>query len=141
MSATLLATVARTAVPRIALRRVLALDAVVTAGNGLAYAVFSAPLGRLLGVGATTLFGLGLFLTAYGAGVGLLASRSRTPALPVKFVIEANWAWAALSLVSLFTWLSPTTAGAVWIPAQALTVASFALLQQLALRSTGSGGQ
>ncbi|MFE2274746.1 hypothetical protein ACFXB4_36695 [Streptomyces lavendulae] len=141
MSATLFAGFARTTVPQTALRRFLALDAVVTTGNGLAYALFGAPLGRLLGVPGPTLLGLGLFLTAYGAGVAGLASRRRPPVLPVKFVIEANYAWAALSLLSLVLWFSPTTAGVVWIPAQALTVTCFALLQQLALRATGSGTQ
>ncbi|MFF4579520.1 hypothetical protein [Streptomyces sp. NPDC001389] len=136
MSANLLSGFVRTTVPQTALRRFLALDAVVTTGNGLAYAVFSGPLGRLLGVDPSALFALGLFLTAFGAGVGRLASLRRPPALPVRFVIEANYAWAALSLVSLAVWFSPTTAGAVWIPAQALTVASFALFQQLALRAT-----
>lgn len=140
MSATLLTAVARTPVPRLALRRVLALDAVVTAGNGLAYAAFSAPLGRLLGVGQGLLLGLGALLLVYGAGVALLASRPQPPALPVKLVIETNCAWAALSLVAVFAWFSPTAAGAVWIPAQALVVASFALLQHLALRA-GSGSQ
>lgn len=140
MSATLLDAVARTTVPRTALRRVLALDAVVTAGNGLAYAAFSAPLGRLLGVGPELLLVLGVALALYGAGVGWLASRRQPPALPVRFVVEANYAWAALSLVALFVWLAPTTAGAVWIPAQAVVVAAFALLQQLALRA-GSGSQ
>lgn len=53
----------------------------------------------------------------------------------MKFVIEANYAWAALSLVSLFLWDAPTTAGLVWIPLQALTVAALALFQRLALRS------
>ncbi|MEU9717495.1 hypothetical protein [Streptomyces sp. NPDC047976] len=139
MSATLLGSIARTTAPQTMLRRFLALDAVVTTGNGLAYAAFSAPLGRLLGVGQTTLFELGLFLTAFGAGVGWLASRRRPPVFPVKFVIEANYAWAALSLVSLAVWFEPATAGTVWIPAQALTVAGFALLQQLALRSAGEG--
>lgn len=141
MSATLLAGLARTTVPETALRRVLALDAVVTGGNGLAYAVFAAPLGRLLGVDRPVLLVLGLLLAAYGAGVGLLASRRRPQALPVRCVIEVNYVWAALSLLSLFLWFSPTAAGAVWIPAQALVVASFAVLQQLALRSTGSGAQ
>ncbi|MGO4463590.1 hypothetical protein AB4039_40955 [Streptomyces sp. M-16] len=141
MSATLFAGFARTTVPQTALRRFLALDAVVTTGNGLAYAVFSAPLGRLLGVAGPALLGLGLLLTAFGAGVGLLASRHRPPVLPVRFVIEVNYAWAALSLLSLALWFSPTTAGAVWIPAQALIVACFALLQQLALRAAGSGSQ
>ncbi|MER7461363.1 hypothetical protein [Streptomyces sp. NPDC097981] len=140
MSATLLGSVARTTVPQTALRRFLALDSVVTTGNGLAYAAFSAPLGRLLGVGQAALLELGVFLALFGAGVGWLASRRRPPVLPVKFVIGANCAWAALSLVSLLLWDAPTTAGLVWIPMQALTVASFALLQQLALRSA-SGPQ
>ncbi|KOY57525.1 MULTISPECIES: hypothetical protein [unclassified Streptomyces] len=141
MSATLLGSVARTTVPQTALRRFLALDSVVTTANGLAYAAFSAPLGRLLGVGQAALLELGLFLTLYGAGVGWLASRRRPPVLAVKGVIEANCAWVALSLVSLFLWEAPTTAGLVWIPAQALTVAGFALLQRLALRQTASGPQ
>ncbi len=140
MSATLIGSVARTTVPQTALRRFLALDAVVTGGNGLVYAAFGAPLGRLLGIGAGTLLELGIFLTAFGAGVGWLASRRRPPAFPVKCVIEANYAWAVLSLVSLFLWEAPTTAGLVWIPMQAATVASFALLQQLALREA-SGPQ
>ncbi|WP_371618751.1 hypothetical protein [Streptomyces sp. NBC_00454] len=135
MSATLLTAVARTAVPQAALRRFLALDSVVTTGNGLAYAAFSAPLGRLLGLGQGLVLGLGAFLVFYGAGVGLLASRRQPPVFPVRLVIESNYAWAALSLVALVAWFTPTTAGAVWIPAQALTVASFALLQQLALRA------
>ncbi|AQT75290.1 MULTISPECIES: hypothetical protein [Streptomyces] len=135
MSATLLAGFARTSVPQLALRRFLALDAVVTTGNGLAYAAFSAPLGRLLGVGPELLLALGVALVLYGAAVGLLASRSRPPALAVKAVVETNYAWAALSLVALAVWFSPTAAGTVWIPAQALTVAGFAVLQQLALRS------
>ncbi|MHC6625400.1 hypothetical protein ACYTFC_04720 [Streptomyces globosus] len=135
MSATLVAGVARTAVPQTALRRFLALDAVVTGANGLAYAAFSAPLGRLLGIGADTLFALGLFLTAYAASVAWTASRRRPPTGPVVLVVEANCAWTALSLVSLFLWDAPTAAGLVWVPAQALTVAGFALLQHLALRA------
>ncbi|MFD9406845.1 hypothetical protein ACFWBN_07440 [Streptomyces sp. NPDC059989] len=135
MSATLLGTLARTTEPQTVLRRFLALDAVVTGSNGLAYVAFSAPLGRLLGVGEGLLAALGVLLAVYGAGVGLLASRRRPPAFAVKAVVETNYAWAALSLVSLFAWFSPTVAGTVWIPAQALTVAGFAVAQQLALRS------
>ncbi|MFJ3513365.1 MULTISPECIES: hypothetical protein [unclassified Streptomyces] len=140
MSATPLAAFARTRVPQTALRRFLALDSVVTTANGLAYVAFSAPIGRLLGVGQGLLPVLGILLVAYGAGVGLLASRRRPPALPVKLVIETNYAWAALSLVSLALWTAPTTAGLVWIPVQAATVAGFAVLQQLALRA-GSAAQ
>ncbi|MFB7466000.1 hypothetical protein ACFCZ1_21305 [Streptomyces sp. NPDC056224] len=137
MSATLPGGITRTTAPQTALRRFLALDSVVTTGNGLAYVAFSAPLGRLLGVGQDLLPALGVLLVLYGAAVGRLASRRRPPALPVKAVIAANYAWAALSLVSLAAWFAPTTAGLVWIPVQAATVAAFAVCQQFALRSVG----
>ncbi|MFJ6934998.1 hypothetical protein [Streptomyces sp. NPDC101132] len=135
MSATLISSIARTAEPQRMLRRFLALDAVVTGANGLVYAAFSEPVGRLLGVGEGLVLELGILLALYGAAVGRLASRREPPALAVKAVVEINLAWAALSVVALLVWFDPTTAGAVWIPAQALTVAGFAVLQQLALRS------
>ncbi|WP_327361164.1 MULTISPECIES: hypothetical protein [unclassified Streptomyces] len=135
MSATLLGSIVRTTVPQGALRRLLALDCVVTTGNGLAYAAFSAPLGRLLGVGQAALLELGLFLVLYGACVGGLAARRRPPVLPVRWVIGSNWAWTGLSLVSLLLWDAPTAVGLVWIPAQALVVAALALLQAPALRA------
>ncbi|MBT2416650.1 hypothetical protein J7F01_35210 [Streptomyces sp. ISL-22] len=134
MSATSLAALARTSDPQTVLRRFLALDAVVTGANGLAYLVVSGPLGRLLGVDPGLLLGLGAFLTVFAAGVGLLASRARPAAFPVRAVIEANLVWAVLSLVALVMWLSPTTAGAVWTVLQALTVAGFAALQYAALK-------
>ncbi|GAA4893464.1 hypothetical protein ACFPM3_16600 [Streptomyces coeruleoprunus] len=137
MSHALLTGLARTTEPLTALRRFLALDAVVTGANGLAYAVASEPLGRLLGVDATLLLELGLFLIVYAAGVGYLASRRRPPATPVKAVVDANLLWAALSIVALVAWLAPTTAGTLWIPAQAATVAGFAALQWTALRASG----
>lgn len=134
MSATQLAALARTSDPQTALRRFLALDAAVTGANGLAYLAVSGPLGRLLGVDPTLLLGLGAFLAVYAAAVALLASRPRPAAFPVRAVIEANLAWAALSFVALAVWLSPSRAGAVWGVLQALTVAGFAALQYAALR-------
>lgn len=50
-------------------------------------------------------------------------------------VIDANLAWAVLSIAALALWLEPSTAGAVWIPLQAMTVAAFAVLQWSALRA------
>ncbi|TLS41106.1 hypothetical protein FE633_38105 [Streptomyces montanus] len=135
MSAAQLAALARTSEPQTMLRRFLALDALVTGANAIAYAAVSGPLGRLLGIGSGMLLGLGLFLLAYAAGVAWLATRRRPPVLPVRAVIEANLAWAALSFVALAVWLSPSTAGAVWVPVQALTVAGFAGLQYMALRA------
>ncbi|MEU7020101.1 hypothetical protein ABZ990_05525 [Streptomyces sp. NPDC046203] len=135
MSQTLLAGLARTTVPRSALRRFLGLDAVVTGVNGIAYLAASGPLGELLGVGRTLLLGLGVFLTLYAAGVAWLASRPQPPALGVRAVVEANLAWAVASVAALALWLEPTTAGAVWTLLQAGTVAGFAALQWAALRA------
>ncbi|GGT06642.1 hypothetical protein [Streptomyces chromofuscus] len=134
MSASQLAALARTTEPQTALRRFLALDAVVTGVNGVAYLVASGPLGRLLGVDSGLLLVLGAVLMAYAAGVALLAARPRPAALPVRAVIETNLAWAALSFLALVLWLTPSTAGAVWGVLQALTVAGFAALQYIALR-------
>ncbi|MGF0169063.1 hypothetical protein ACQF36_00550 [Streptomyces sp. Marseille-Q5077] len=138
MSATSLTALARTSDPQTVLRRFLALDAVVTGANGLAYLVASGPLGRLLGVDSTLLLALGAFLIVYAAAVGLLASRARPAALPVRAVIEANLAWSVLSLAALALWLSPSTAGGVWTVLQALTVAGFAVLQHMALKARQS---
>ncbi|MGW7497400.1 hypothetical protein ACWGKA_24290 [Streptomyces luteogriseus] len=135
MSTIQLAALARTCEPQSMLRRFLALDAVVTGGNALAYLAFSGPLGRFLGADATLLLALGTFLALYAAGVGLLAARRRPPALGVRAVVEANLAWAAVSLVALALWLTPSTPGAVWTVLQALVVAGFAVLQHMALKA------
>ncbi|WP_372352576.1 hypothetical protein [Streptomyces sp. KL116D] len=121
---------------RMWLRRFLALDSVVTTGNGLAYVAASGPLGRFLGIDAGLLLGLGVGLVAYGVAVGALAARTRPPVLAVRAVVEVNLTWTALSLIALFAWLEPSTAGAVWVPLQAVTVGGFAALQHTALRAS-----
>ncbi|MEV7778997.1 hypothetical protein [Kitasatospora sp. NPDC088351] len=121
-----------------ALRGFLALDAVVSGGNGLAYLAFPGQLGDLLGAGRATLLGLGAVLAVFGAAVGVLAARRRPPRLGVLAVIDINLAWVVLSLVAMAAWLEPTTTGLVWIPLQAAVVALFGALQFTALRRTGA---
>ncbi|CAL9606987.1 hypothetical protein [Streptomyces sp. enrichment culture] len=135
MTATTITALARTTEPNTALRRFLALDAIVTGANGLAYLAASGPLADLLGVGRTLLLELGAFLTVYAVAVGALGSRRRPARLPAQAVVEANLAWSALSVAALGLWLSPTTAGTVWTVLQALTVTGFALLQYAALKN------
>ncbi|MEV7277398.1 hypothetical protein [Streptomyces sp. NPDC093111] len=138
MSQALLAGLSRTTRPRSMVRRFLALDAVVTGGNGLAYLAASGPLAELLGVSRGLLLELGVFLTVFAAGVAWLASRPQPPVLGVKAVVDANLLWAALSVVALVAWLEPSTAGAVWTLLQAGTVAGFAALQWGALRANAT---
>ncbi|MFC7843333.1 hypothetical protein [Streptomyces sp. NPDC057382] len=135
MSAIQLAALARTSEPQSMLRRFLALDAVVTGANAVAYLAFSGPLGRFLGVGSDLLLGVGAFLALYTAGVALLAGHRRPPTAAVRAVVEGNLAWTVLSLAALALWLSPSTAGAVWTVLQALAVAGFAAAQHLALKA------
>ncbi|HEX6231865.1 MAG TPA: hypothetical protein VFZ63_01945 [Jiangellaceae bacterium] len=117
------------------LRRVLLLDAVVTAGNGLIYLAASGLVGRLLDVPAGLLVGLGIFMLLYGGGVGYLGTRPVPSNGWVEVVIAGNAAWVAASFaVLLFGWLEPSTVGTVWIPMQAAVVAGFAVLQALGLR-------
>ncbi|MER6361423.1 hypothetical protein [Kitasatospora sp. NPDC001527] len=135
MSAHTLSTAGRTAPASFkALRGFLALDAVVSGGNGLAYLAFPGPLGELLGVGRSTLLELGAVLAVFGLAVGLLAARPQPPGLAVRAVIDINLLWTVLSVVAMELWFAPTTAGYVWIPFQAAAVALFAVLQFTALR-------
>ncbi|WP_432133880.1 MULTISPECIES: hypothetical protein [unclassified Streptomyces] len=139
MATTQLTALARTDEPHTALRRFLALDAVVTGANGLAYLAAAGPLGRFLGVDAGLLRALGAFLTVFAALVAVLALGARPAAVPVRAVVEANLAWSGLSLLALVAWLSPTGPGAVWTVLQAGTVAGFAVLQHLALKARHEG--
>jgi hypothetical protein len=117
------------------LRWVLAADAAVTTANGLVYLLASGPVGRLLGVPAEVLLGVGAFLVVYGPAVGYLASRPLPSTAWVRTVIGANAAWVVVSLAVLASGrYDLTLAGAIWIPAQAVVVAAFALLQGIGLR-------
>jgi hypothetical protein len=111
------------------LRRFLAIDAVVTSVNGLAYVVAPTWIGAQLGASTSVLVPVGAFLIVFGLSVGALAA-SRNPVRGAGFVIEANAAWAVISVaVALFGVLETNVIGTVWTVMQAGTVAAFAVLQ------------
>lgn len=134
MSAAVSPTVATA--PQLPLRRWLGLDALVTAGNGLAYLVLAGPLSDLLDVDRGLLLVLGAALVVYALDVGWLARRAVPSPRLVSLVIDVNAAWAVASVVVLVTGvLDPSTAGYVWIPLQAAVVMGFAVVQYGALRA------
>ena len=116
----------------------------------LADAVFSgvAALGFTFGAGAfATLFHLpeallretGLFLIAYTALVGWLASRSAVPKALVMLVIVGNAAWTLGSIALLFSGaVSPNIGGELMVVAQAIATGVFAELQYVGLRKSGN---
>jgi hypothetical protein len=122
--------------PRVWLRRWLAIDAIATGANAVAYLLATGPVGRLLGLESALLIGVGAFLLPYAAIVGWLAYRQDPPALAVRCVVEANLVWVVASLAALALWLDPSTTGGVYIPTQAAAVAALAALQYGALRAT-----
>jgi hypothetical protein len=120
------------------LRVALKLDAVVTGTNGLAYLVVAAPLEDLLGLDAALLRGAGAFLVVFAAAVLVAGTRPAIPRRAAAAIVAANALWAIDGIVSAVAgWGTPTTAGTVWIVAQAVTVAAFAELQLAGLRRAG----
>jgi hypothetical protein len=112
------------------LRVALKLDAVVTGANGLAYLVLAAPLEDLLGLDASFLRAAGAFLVVFAAFVWAVARQREINRTAAFAVIAANLLWILDSIVLLASgWQDPTTAGAVWIAMQAVTVTAFAGLQ------------
>ncbi|WP_369722692.1 MULTISPECIES: hypothetical protein [unclassified Bradyrhizobium] len=115
----------------------------------LADAIFSgvAALGFTLGAGAfATLFNLpeallretGVFLIAYTALVGWLASRGSVPKPLVLLVVIGNAAWTVGSVALLFSGaVSPNLLGEIMVVAQAIATGVFAELQYLGLRRSG----
>ena len=117
------------------LRAALAIDAVVTAGNGLAYLIAAGPLGELLGISPDLLRGVGAFLVAFAAVVALTARPVRPLRAPAVAIVAVNALWALDSLVAAAAgWGSPTVAGTVWIALQGMVVGALAGLQGRALR-------
>ena len=116
----------------------------------LADTIFSgvSALGLTFGAGAfATVFNLpeallretGLFLIAYTALVGWLASRIAVPKPLVLLVVVGNAAWTAGSIALLFSGaVSPNLAGELMVVAQAIATGVFAELQYVGLRKSGN---
>ncbi len=112
----------------------LRLDAVVTAGNGVAYLAAAGPLSDLLGLDAAFLRGIGAFLVAFTALVWAAGARQHPPAGAVRAIVAVNVAWVLASLALAVLGLgSPSTAGTVWVVLQAAVVGGLAELQLHAL--------
>ena len=77
----------------------------------------------------------GLFLIAYTALVGWLATRHSMPKLLVIAVIAGNTAWTIASIALLFSGaVTPNLLGEIFIAAQAIVPGALAELQYIGLR-------
>jgi hypothetical protein len=117
------------------LRRVLALDAVLSAVTGAVLALAVAPLSSLLGLPACLLTWAGLSLLPFAAFVGWLATRELPPRAGVWAVVVCNLFWTLASFVLLASGrFEPTLLGKAFVVFQALAVALLAEMQLFGLR-------
>ena len=124
--------------PSTFLSRALLADAVFSGVAAVALTFGAGTLAPLLNLPEALLRESGLFLIAYTALVGWLASRSSVPKALVLLVIAGNAAWTLGSIALLFSGaVSPNLLGQVVTVAQAIATGVFAELQYIGLRKSG----
>jgi len=117
------------------LRRVLTVDAILSAVMGAAMVAAVAPLSSLLSLPVSLLTWAGLSLLPFAAFVGWLASRELPPRAGVWAVIACNALWTVDSFVLLATdWVEPNVLGTAFVVFQAVVVAVLAELEFFGLR-------
>lgn len=117
------------------LRRVLALDAIVTGATALLTGFGAGLLEPLLGIPATLMQGAGLLLVPFVALVAWTAVQAHVASGVVWTIILCNAAWVLASIALLGGgWVHPTLLGTVFVIAQAVVVGIFAELQYVGLR-------
>jgi hypothetical protein len=117
------------------LRGALKVDAFASIATGLAYLVLNSALGDLFGLPGGFLAAVGVFSVAYGAYAWRLGTHPRLAASAGVLIAIGNLVWVAASVAMVVLgWHDPTTAGSVWIAAQAALVAGFADAQLLGAR-------
>lgn len=117
------------------LRTVIGLDAAACGLMGAGLASGAGLLAGPLGLAAAFMQPVGLFLMVYAAALAFLALRPALPRAAVWALVAFNAAWAIESFaIMALGWVQPTTAGVVFIAAQAVAALVVGDLQYLVLR-------
>jgi uncharacterized protein YjeT (DUF2065 family) len=124
--------------PSLLLRRAFLLDTIVSGMMALLLTFGAGTLAQLLELPEQLLRETGLFLIAYTALVGWLATRQSMPKALVMIVIAGNAAWTLASIALLFSGaVTPNGLGEVFVIAQAMVPGALAELQYIGLRRSG----
>ncbi|MBP0115981.1 MULTISPECIES: hypothetical protein [Bradyrhizobium] len=119
------------------LRRALLADAIFSGVAALGFAFGASAVAMLFNLPEALLRETGLFLIAYTALVGWLASRATVAKPLILLVVIGNGAWTVGSIALLLSGaVSPNLAGALVVVAQAIATGVFAELQFLGLRKS-----
>jgi len=120
------------------LRRALLADAVFSGISAVVMTLNASALAPLFNLPEATLRETGLFLIAYTALVGWLATRPSLPKAIVMVVVAGNAAWTLASIALLFSGaVAPNLLGEIVVVAQAIATGVFAELQYIGLRRSG----
>ena len=120
------------------LRRALLADAVFSGVSALMLTFGAGAFATLLNLPEALLLETGLFLIAYTALVGWLATRSSVLKALVLLVIVGNAAWTLGSIALLFSGaVAPSLLGQIVVVTQAIATGVFAELQYIGLRKCG----
>jgi hypothetical protein len=120
------------------LRRALLADAVFSGLGALGFTFGAGAFASLFNLPEVLLRETGLFLIAYTALVGWLASRNSVPRALVILVVVGNAAWTVASIALLFSGaVAPNLLGELMVVAQAIATGVFAELQYVGLRRSG----
>ena len=121
------------------LRRALLADAVFSGISAIVMTLDAPALAPLFNLPEALLRETGLFLIAYTALVGWLATRPSLPKTIVMVVVAGNAAWTLASIALLFSGaVAPNLLGEIVVVAQAIATGVFAELQYVGLRRSGS---
>ncbi|MBR0718225.1 hypothetical protein [Bradyrhizobium liaoningense] len=121
------------------LRRALLADAVFSGVAALGFTFGAGAFASLFNLPEVLLRETGLFLIAYTALVGWLASRGAVPKALVLLVVVGNALWTVGSIALLLSSaVSPNLLGVIMVVAQAIATGVFAELQFIGLRKSGS---
>ena len=116
--------------PSRTLRRVIAIDAVVSLAVAILQIAVAGQLGGLLGLPEELVLWTGVFLVGYVMLLGFMARSHQLPRWLVVFVGLGNAGWAAGCVaLALGLGVSPTFLGIAYLAGQALVVALFAVEQ------------
>ena len=121
--------------PSTFLSRALLADAVFSGVAAVTLTLGAGALAPFLNLPDVLLRETGLFLIAYTALVGWLATRPSLPRAIVMVVVAGNAAWTLASIALLFSGaVSPNLLGEIVVIAQAIATGVFAELQYIGLR-------
>lgn len=112
------------------LRKILWADFLLGGGTAVPGLLWHRPLARFLGLPAEKFLVIAAVTLAYAVVAILLARQNLPPVRPLRLLIFANWAWAAVSIVLLAVYAGGATVfGVIFLVLQPLVVGGLAYLE------------